>query len=245
MLRTIPAYLALAVFAASCGGNENDATEAPGDEAAATEAIITEAETAAEPLADEGITAVAEAAGKALFAPCVACHGANGEGNLALNTPGIAGQSESYLKRQLWEFKNGQRGNHEGDIAGAQMRPMAAALTDRQAIADVSAYIASLPATVPTTTVEGDTQNGQKLYISKCGACHGGDAWGNEALYTPRLTMLGDAYVIRQVTNFQEGMRGIDEQAEYGKQMALMAKTVTAEELNDIAAFLNELAATR
>ena len=60
---------------------------------------------------------------------------------MALNAPGIAGQSESYLRRQLWEFKNGQRGNHEGDTAGAQMRPMAATLADSQAIADVSAYI--------------------------------------------------------------------------------------------------------
>ena len=161
---------------------------------------------------------------------------------MALNAPGIAGQSESYLRRQLWEFKNGQRGNHEGDIAGAQMRPMAAMLADRQAIADVSAYIASLPATVPPATVAGDSDNGQKLYIGKCGACHGGDAWGNEALFTPRLTMLGDAYILRQVANFQEGMRGVDEQTEYGKQMAVMAKTVTAGELNDIAAFVNELA---
>ena len=81
--------------------------------------------------------------------------------------------------------------------------------------------------------VEGDAANGEKLYNSKCGACHGGRAWGNEALYTPRLTMLGDAYMIRQVTNFQAGMRGVDEEAEYGKQMAVMAKTVTAEELNE------------
>ena len=242
MFRTIPAYLALAILAASCGGNESDTSQAVEDEAAATEAVEAAVE---ETVADEVVAAVDNAAGEALFTPCIACHGANGEGNMALNAPGIAGQSESYLKRQLWEFKNGQRGNHEGDIAGAQMRPMAAILPDRQAIADVSAYVASLPATVPPATVEGDAENGQKLYISKCGACHGGDAWGNEALYTPRLTMLGDAYMIRQVTNFQAGMRGVDEQAEYGKQMAVMAKTVTAEELNDIAAFLNELAASQ
>lgn len=233
MHRTIPAYLALAVLSVSCGANESDKGEA----------VVPNAENTVAAAADTAMTAVDESNGEALFAPCVACHGINGEGNMALNAPGIAGQSELYLKRQLWEFKNGQRGNHEGDIAGAQMRPMAAALTDRQAIADVSAYIASLPATVPPATIEGDAENGKKLYVSQCGACHGGDAWGNEALYTPRLTMLGDAYVVRQVTNFQEGMRGAE--AQYGKQMAMMAKIVSEKELHDIVAFLNELAANQ
>ena len=241
MLRRIPAYLALAILSVSCGGNEADQGQVVEDDA-----DVAIEETVEPAVADTQDAAVADdAKGKALYTPCVACHGANGEGNMDLNAPGIAGQSESYLKRQLWEFKNGQRGNHEGDVPGAQMRPMAATLADQQAIADVSAYIASLPATVPPATVEGDASNGQKLYVSKCGACHGGDAWGNEALYTPRLTMIGDAYLIRQVANFQEGMRGVDEQTVYGEQMAVMAKTVTAEELNNIAAYLNELAAAQ
>lgn len=245
MLRTIPAYLALATLVVACGGNESDTAPAVEDQTEAAEAVVADAQDAVAAVADEAVAAVDAGKGEALFAPCVACHGANGEGNMALNAPGIAGQSESYLKRQLWEFKNGQRGSHEGDTAGAQMRPMAAALTDRQAIADVSAYIASLPPTVPPVTIAGDADNGEKLYISKCGACHGGDAWGNESLYTPRLTMLGDAYVVRQVTNFQEGMRGTGEETQYGKQMATMAKIVSAEELQDLVAFLNELAANQ
>ena len=70
-----------------------------------------------------------------------------------------------------------------------------------------------------------------------------GKGWGNEALYTPRLTVIGDWYLVRQVLNFQESMRGVHEDATYGKQMAMMAKTVSKQELKDIAAFLNELAA--
>ena len=181
-------------------------------------------------------------AGKALYAPCVACHGPNGEGNTALNSPGIAGQSESYLKRQLWDFKKGNRGAAEGDTIGAQMRPMAMALSDGQAIANVAAYLASLPASKPAATVEGDADSGGKLYTSKCGACHGGQGWGNEALYTPRLTIIGDSYMIRQVKNFQNGLRGAHQDAKFGKQMAMMAKVVTEDELIDIAAFLNEQA---
>jgi cytochrome c oxidase subunit 2 len=181
-------------------------------------------------------------AGKALYEPCIACHGPNAEGMPALNSPGLAGQSESYLMRQLWDFKKGNRGAAEGDTIGAQMRPMAMALPDGQAIANVAAYLASLPPSQPAATIEGDTDNGRKLYTSKCGACHGGQGWGNEALYTPRLTSVGDAYVIRQVKNFQNGLRGAHKDAQYGKQMAMMAKVVTEDELLDIAAFLNEQA---
>ena len=183
------------------------------------------------------------AAGEALYATCIACHGANGEGNPALYAPGIAGQSRSYLVRQLWDFKNGNRGTKPEDKFGTQMRPMAMTLPDGVAIANVAAYIASLPPTSPPETVEGDIANGEKQYVTKCGACHGGKAWGNEALFTPRLTMIGDAYLVRQVQNFKSGIRGAFENAEYGQQMVMMAKTVSAEELNDIAAFLNDLAA--
>ncbi len=238
MLRRLPVYLALAMLCVACGDRKADQDAAIGEDAAAA-AIEAQAVAAVADVAD---AAVASDKGKALFAPCVACHGANGEGNPALNSPGIAGQSESYLRRQLWEFKNGLRGSHEGDITGAQMQPMAASLADGEAITAVAAYIASLPTTVPPATVDGDADNGEKLYVSKCGACHGGKGWGNEALFTPRLTMLGDAYVLRQVRKFQEGMRGVHEDAIYGKQMAMVAKTVSEHELNDIAAFLNELA---
>lgn len=179
-------------------------------------------------------------AGKALYGTCVACHGEHGEGNQALNAPGLAGQSESYLNRQLWDFKKGVRGKEPGDTAGAQMSPMAATLADGTAVADVAAYIASMPKVKPTATIEGNAENGQKQYVSKCGACHGGQGWGNEALYTPRLTVVGDWYLMRQVLNFQESMRGVHEDSKYGKQMAMMAKTVSEEELRDIAAFLNE-----
>ena len=68
----------------------------------------------------------------------------------------------------------------------------------------------------------------------------GGQGWGNEALFTPKLTVIGDSYIIRQVANFQNGVRGVHQDAKYGKQMAMMAKVVSEQELNDIVAFLND-----
>jgi cytochrome c oxidase subunit 2 len=83
-------------------------------------------------------------AGKAAYAACAACHGANGEGNQALNAPKLAGQHDWYLVRQLQNFKSGLRGADPKDTFGAQMKPMAATLADDAAVNNVAAYIATL-----------------------------------------------------------------------------------------------------
>jgi len=83
-------------------------------------------------------------AGKALYASCVACHGAKGEGNATLQSPALASRSDWYLVTQLANFKRGVRGADERDTYGAQMRAVAATLPDDKAIADVVAYINSL-----------------------------------------------------------------------------------------------------
>ena len=85
------------------------------------------------------------AKGRALYGGCAGCHGADAMGNAALNAPRLAGQLESYLVVQLNNFRAGIRGTAEGDAGGAMMRPMVSLLPDDQAIADVSAYLASLP----------------------------------------------------------------------------------------------------
>ncbi len=180
-------------------------------------------------------------AGKALYAPCVACHGAAGEGSAILKSPAIAGQSEAYIARQLQNFRTGIRGMAPGDADGAQMRQIAVTLTDDSAVAQVAAHVATLPAPTPDATVTGDAGNGSKQYISKCGACHGGRAEGNDALNSPRLTSLSDTYILQQLASFQNGIRGAHPDDKYGKQMALMSKLVSAEELNDIVAYVHDI----
>lgn len=53
---------------------------------------------------------------------CVACHGANGEGNDSLNAPAIMGQQPWYLFKQLQDYQEGQRGIEPADHAGQLMR---------------------------------------------------------------------------------------------------------------------------
>lgn len=81
------------------------------------------------------------AAGKEAFGTCVACHGANGEGNQAMNAPKLAGQEAWYVASSLKRFKDGTRG--KDDPIAMTMVPMAQMLNDQQ-IEDLAAYIATL-----------------------------------------------------------------------------------------------------
>jgi cytochrome c oxidase subunit II len=181
------------------------------------------------------------AAGKALYAVCGACHGAQGEGNPALNAPKLAGQGDWYLKRQLAHYKQGARGTHEKDVFGKVMAPMAATLADGVAINNVAAYIKTLPDTPVPATVKGNAKNGQQRYLT-CGACHGPDGRGIEAMNAPRLKGMSDWYLVTQLKNFRDGIRGAHPQDMYGSQMALMAAMFTDDQLiSDLVAYIGTL----
>ncbi len=177
--------------------------------------------------------------GEALYATCVACHGADGAGNLALNSPSLAGQQGAYLERQLVHFKSGIRGADAKDTYGLQMRGMAATLADAAAIADVVAYIGSLPATASPEQREFDKRNGENQYNAACGACHGGKAEGNLTLNAPRLAGLDAAYLQLQYQNFAAGIRGAHPDDRYGRQMKMMATMLSTEQdLADVIGFI-------
>ena len=82
--------------------------------------------------------------GKAAYATCAACHGPDGSGNEALNSPPLASLQDWYIVRQLNAYKNGIRGTDPKDSFGMQMRPMAMTLADEDAIRNVAVYITSL-----------------------------------------------------------------------------------------------------
>ena len=82
--------------------------------------------------------------GASLYPVCAACHGQKGEGNEAMAGPRLTGQNDWYPVSQIKKFKQGQRGYHNADHGGRQMRPMVNMLTNDEAINDVVAYINSL-----------------------------------------------------------------------------------------------------
>jgi cytochrome c oxidase subunit 2 len=181
------------------------------------------------------------AAGKPLYAVCAACHGSQAEGNPALHAPKLSGQGDWYLKRQLKYFKNGARGTHDKDVFGKMMAPMAATLGDDAAIDNVVAYINTLPDNPAPRTVTKTTTNAQKLYVT-CGACHGADGRGMQATNAPRLAGMSDWYLVTQLKNFKQGIRGAHPKDMYGPQMALMAAILADDQAtSDLVAYINSL----
>jgi len=179
------------------------------------------------------------AAGQASYAVCTACHGAQAEGNPALNAPKLSGQSAWYLKRELQNFKSGARGTAAKDVFGKMMAPMAATLSDDAAIDNVVAYIGTLPDNPAPHTVTTDARNGKKLYET-CAACHGADGRGAQATNAPRLKGMSDWYLATQLKNFQQGARGAHPKDMFGPQMAFLAAILTDErEINDLVAYIN------
>ncbi len=181
------------------------------------------------------------AAGKELFAVCAGCHGAQGEGNPALNAPKLSGQGSWYLKRQLQYFKRGVRGAQDKDVYGKMMAPMAATLADETAIDNVVAYIKTLADKPASPTVKSDAAHGERIYVT-CGACHGADGQGMQATNAPRLKGMSDWYLVTQLNNFKQGIRGAHPQDMYGSQMRSMAAMLSNEKAtDDLVAYINTL----
>ena len=52
-----------------------------------------------------------------------------------------------------------------------------------------------------------------------------------------------DSYLQTQFNNFKQGKRGYQQQDKFGRQMKMMANTLNEQELQDVLAYLNTLAA--
>ena len=178
--------------------------------------------------------------GAATYGVCAACHGTTGMGNPDLNAPKIAGQEDWYIRRQIANYNNGLRGT-EGDIYGAQMAPMARVLATPGMTEDVIAYIQSLPDEAAEQTVFGDVDRGAELFQT-CAVCHGSDGSGNWNSNAPRLAGMTDWYLVRQLQNFKQQIRGGHDDDIYGDQMYMLANVLRDETaINDVVAYINTL----
>lgn len=88
------------------------------------------------------------AAGQQAYVMCIACHGANGEGNQTVNAPALAGLEDWYVALQIRKFKSGIRGSVAGDTVGPVMTAMSMAIPP-ESVDNLAAYISTLPQPAP------------------------------------------------------------------------------------------------
>lgn len=139
--------------------------------------------------------------GEEIFFQCAACHKPNGSGSEDGIYPQLAGQHAEVVIKQLIDFRTGNREN-------LMMIPMAKQLVDAQEIADVAAYIESLP--VQSTNGKGpgsDLAAGEKIYKESCERCHGDKGQGDAASVFPAIASQQYLYVKRQLTDMKSGTR--------------------------------------
>jgi len=140
----------------------------------------------------------------------------------------------------LHYYQQGIRGAHKDDLFGQQMAPMAAILSDKQAVKNVLAHIDSIQETSVEHQLSGNVARGASYYVT-CGACHGTKGQGNFALNAPKLAGQQDWYLKRQIENVRTGVRGNHADDNYGKQMILMARMLKDEQaIDDLISYINQ-----
>lgn len=180
-------------------------------------------------------------ASKEDFSYCLTCHGAQGNGNPAIQAPKIAGMEPWYVRKQLEQFRAGVRGTSPLDHTGQEMRPIAAALAEPAEIDGAVRYAAAFKPKAPPVTVTGDHERGRTLY-EICAACHGARGEGNSALHAPALANQSDWYLVTQLERYRSGARGFSADDIAGAQMRVIAVSLPdSNAITDVVAFINTL----
>ena len=183
--------------------------------------------------------------GKAIFTTvCAACHGERGEGKKEIRSPSIASMPDWYVVPQLSKFKSGLRGDDpEKDPQGHLMSAIGKTLEPEQ-MADVAAYVASLPQVTPgeLTLPSADLDNGQYIFQARCMECHRYNASGEMTFGSPPLTGRQHWYLADQIRKFKAGTRGAKKGDEKGAKMVFTSNFIEDEEdLRDVMAYIMTL----
>jgi cytochrome c553 len=92
--------------------------------------------------------------------------------------------------------------------------------------------------------VRADVANGQTIYnegkgdATACAGCHGEKALGMDAMSSPRLANIGQAYILKQFADYDAGIRN---DAGMGAVMNGIAKALSQQDRIDVAAYLDSL----
>ena len=184
-------------------------------------------------------------AGKDLSAMCAGCHGADGNSVMS-NFPKLAGQGESYLFKQLQDFKSGVR--QDGIMAGV------VAMLSEQDMMNLAAYFASQ--TITKNTAKADAaviEIARKIYLggkkdtgtTACIACHGPKGKGIPSANFPAISGQHADYTATQLKafrqfalNLQTGESKHERANDYEGMMRSVAKGLTTIEIDALAQYI-------
>lgn len=139
--------------------------------------------------------------GEEAYEICSGCHLPSGAGRPDGTFPQLAGQHPVVIIKQIADIRAGRRDN-------PIMYPFAISLIDQQELADVSAYIQTLP--IPTDNGRGPGTNleeGKMLYERDCVKCHGEKGEGDAVKFFPVLAGQHYKYMLRQIGEIAEKKR--------------------------------------
>jgi len=154
--------------------------------------------------------------------PCAACHGDKGAPADPKTIPVIWGQEQSYLMKQLRDFRNGER-------ASAIMSPIAKDLAEGD-LRKIAAYFAAK--TWPARRASAKPPLPPKG-IAQCQACHQPNFQGG--MPAPRLAGLSYEYLVAAMRAFAT------EQRTNNLDMPKFMQMLTERERNAIARYLSAL----
>ncbi len=184
--------------------------------------------------------------GKGDVPACNSCHGQEGMGDDAMGTPRLAGQSFTYIAKQLADFAQDKR----MDTVMYVMNTNAKGLSEQDQ-KDVSAYVESLdydsinPSDMNQVKELGNPVGvrylgkGIVMYgalergIPACHSCHSFNGRGAPPMY-PMIGGQKYVYLVNQLKQFRDGTRANDAAG----QMRVVAKQMTDEDIYNAATFL-------
>jgi cytochrome c553 len=162
------------------------------------------------------------------LAPCLACHGANGQSTIP-EVPSLGGQPAFYLTIQLLMFR-------EKLWVVEPMNQMMQGLKDDD-LRSMAAYLAKLPPPEPADgSIDPVRMERARTLIEqhRCNFCHNRDYFGEQNV--PRLAGQREDYLVKALREYKNNTR-----RGYDASMADVLYLISDEQILDLAYFLSRL----
>ncbi|MEW6294551.1 MAG: c-type cytochrome [Pseudomonadota bacterium] len=204
--------------------------------------------------------------GKEIYGPCAACHGDLGQGGKRGEYPRIAGQRAAYIEYSLKKFRTRERINipmfpytQERELPDTDIKAVAEYLAgivlptkipEFKPTDDALTRLLAMEKVLIIPKLDGDLENGGKLYKEECAYCHGADGRGKTRF--PMLIGQYTNYLQKQMDAYLKGERPHDTvEDEEEEDVKPKAKTpvkkvgvlnrLTEKDIQDILAYITRL----